>query len=51
MFTHFALTLTVLVAEVDAVAEAVDWRAPDVATEGLPTVFRKALEAGLGRLA
>ncbi len=51
VFTHFALTLTVLVAEVDGVAEAVDWRAPDLATEGVPTVFRKALEAGLGRLA
>ncbi len=51
VFTHFALTLEVLRAEVAEVAVAADWRPSDVAAEGLPTVFRKALEAGLGRLA
>ena len=51
VFTHFALTLTVLRAEVDGLEEAVEWSSADRSGEGLPTVFRKALEAGLGRLA
>ena len=51
VFTHFALTLTVLRAEVKDVASAADWAPQPCAGEGLPTVFRKALEAGLGRLA
>ena len=51
VFTHFALTLTVLRAEVDGLTGAADWTSQTQAGEGLPTVFRKALEAGLGRLA
>ena len=51
VFTHFALTLKVLRAEVRDVALDVDWAAQLRAGERLPTVFRKALEAGLGRLA
>ena len=50
VFTHFALTLTVLRAEVDGLTGAADWTPQTQAGEGLPTVFRKALEAGLGRL-
>ena len=51
VFTHFTLTLTVLRAQVQDVAAAADWAPQDGAGEALPTVFRKALEAGLGRLA
>lgn len=51
VFTHFALSLTVLRAEVVGPLEAEAWRPAAEAAEGLPTVFRKALEAGLGRLA
>ena len=51
VFTHFALTLTVLRAEVGGLEEAVEWSPGEMGARGLPTVFRKALEAGLGRLA
>ncbi len=51
VFTHFALTLTVLRAEVDAPPPTGSWSPQAQAGEGLPSVFRKALEAGLGRLA
>ena len=51
IFTHFALALTVLRADVDGLPEAVEWASVTTAAQGLPTVFRKALEAGLGRLA
>ncbi len=49
VFTHFPLTLRVFAGEADA---AGDWRwTPwDEARAALPTVFRKALDAGLGRL-
>jgi A/G-specific adenine glycosylase len=50
VFTHFALTLTVLRAEVAAEVEGVSWTAAAQAGEGLPSVFLKALRAGLGRL-
>ncbi|WP_174302091.1 A/G-specific adenine glycosylase [Caulobacter sp. S45] len=51
VFTHFALTLEVLRAEPGAdLADAV-WTPAAQAAASLPTVFRKALEAGLGRLA
>jgi A/G-specific adenine glycosylase len=45
VFTHFSLTLTVRVAkgEGDFV-----WSDPEAALGALPTVFRKALERGLG---
>lgn len=45
VFTHFALTL-----DVKAGQGAGDfvWTPPDVALKALPTVFRKALERGLG---
>jgi A/G-specific adenine glycosylase len=45
VFTHFALTL-----DVKAGRGAGDfvWTPPDVALKALPTVFRKALERGLG---
>ena len=51
VFTHFALTLTVMRAEVDGLEDAVEWSRGERTGEGLPTVFRKALQAGLGRLA
>ena len=51
VFTHFALTLTVLRGEVAALPQDAVWTAVETAGAGLPTVFRKALEAGLGRLA
>ncbi len=47
VFTHFSLTLTVRVAQVDVV-EAVTWLPVDEALGTVPTVFRKALERGLG---
>ena len=50
VFTHFALTLTVAKAELGLPMGAV-WTPVETAAAGLPTVFRKALEAGLGRLA
>jgi A/G-specific adenine glycosylase len=45
VFTHFSLTLTVRVAE--GQGDFV-WTDPDEALASLPTVFRKALERGLG---
>ena len=51
VFTHFALTLTVLRAELAAPSWDAIWTPVATAGAGLPTVFRKALEAGLGRLA
>jgi A/G-specific adenine glycosylase len=49
VFTHFALTLSVLRAEVGADLDGVSWTPADEAGEGLPSVFLKALRAGLGR--
>lgn len=46
VFTHFSLTLTVRVAEVERIAAAV-WLPVEEALASLPTVFRKALERGL----
>ena len=51
VFTHFALTLEVRVARVDDAGVDAIWTTIDLAGAGLPTVFRKALEAALGRLA
>ncbi len=51
VFTHFALSLTVLRADVQRLAVDAEWTPEPKAGAGLPTVFRKALEAGLGRLA
>ena len=48
VFTHFPLTLAVLRAEGDA--PDVDWTPVAEAERVLPTVFRKALAAALGRL-
>jgi A/G-specific adenine glycosylase len=45
VFTHFSLTLTVRVAEGGG---DFLWTDPDEALASLPTVFRKALERGLG---
>jgi A/G-specific adenine glycosylase len=45
VFTHFSLTLAVQVAEGGG---DFLWTDPDEALAGLPTVFRKALERGLG---
>jgi A/G-specific adenine glycosylase len=50
VFTHFALTLTVLRAEVAHDLEGATWTPAAQAGEGLPSVFLKALRAGLGRL-
>ena len=48
VFTHFALTLQVMRAEGDA-ADLI-WMDADAAAQALPTVFRKALKAGLTSL-
>ncbi len=45
VFTHFALTLSVRAGEGEG---DFLWTAPDEARTALPTVFRKALERGLG---
>jgi A/G-specific adenine glycosylase len=50
VFTHFALTLTVLRAEVTGDLAGADWARAEAAGEGLPTVFLKALRAGLSSL-
>jgi A/G-specific adenine glycosylase len=50
VFTHFSLTLTVLKAEVSSDIEGAAWTPAARAGEGLPSVFLKALRAGLGRL-
>ena len=50
VFTHFALTLTVLRAEVSGEVAGADWARAETAGEGLPTVFLKALRAGLSSL-
>jgi len=47
VFTHFSLTLQVVVAENPALEEVV-WLPIDEARAALPTVFRKALDRGLG---
>jgi A/G-specific adenine glycosylase len=49
VFTHFPLTLSVLRANGEA-ATPVEWTPVAEAERILPTVFRKALAAGLGRL-
>jgi A/G-specific adenine glycosylase len=48
LFTHFALTLQVMRAEGDG--EDLIWMSPEAAAQVLPTVFRKALRAGLTNL-
>ena len=50
VFTHFALTLQVWRGEAPARDPSFSWLAPDEAAQALPSVFRKALEAGLGRV-
>ncbi len=51
VFTHFPLTLSVLRAEVgEGTPAGVEWTAVAEAERVLPTVFRKALAAALGRL-
>ena len=45
VFTHFALTLTVVQTEVSADIEGAEWAAAERAAEGVPTVFAKALRA------
>jgi A/G-specific adenine glycosylase len=47
VFTHFSLSLTVVIGEA-APSEAI-WIAREEAGEGLPSVFLKALQAGLTR--
>jgi len=47
VFTHFALTLRVLRAEVAGEVEGAIWTPVDEAAHGLPSVFLKALRAGL----
>lgn len=44
VFTHFSLTLTVLVAQVQSADDAWRWMAPEAARAALPTVFAKALD-------
>jgi A/G-specific adenine glycosylase len=50
VFTHFSLTLSVLKSEVASEVEGATWTPEAVAGDGLPSVFLKALRAGLGRL-
>ena len=50
VFTHFSLTLDVWRGEADAADPQLLWLDAQEAAQGLPSVFRKALEAGLGRL-
>ncbi len=50
VFTHFALSLTVLRADDDAWPDAVSWTPLAEAGAGLPTVFAKALKTGLSSL-
>ncbi len=50
VFTHFALTLTVLRAEVTGELAGAEWARAEAAGEGLPTVFLKALRSGLSSL-
>ncbi|WP_254063081.1 A/G-specific adenine glycosylase [Caulobacter sp. S45] len=50
VFTHFALSLTVLRAEVAGDIAGAEWTRAEAAGEGLPTVFLKALRAGLSNL-
>jgi A/G-specific adenine glycosylase len=50
VFTHFALTLTVLRAEVDESAAGTLSTPIDQASAGLPSVFLKALRAGVNGL-
>jgi A/G-specific adenine glycosylase len=50
VFTHFSLVLEVLRAEVTGEVADAAWTPLATAAVGLPTVFRKALEAALGRI-
>jgi A/G-specific adenine glycosylase len=50
VFTHFSLTLSILRAEVSGDLDGATWTPLAQAGEGLPSVFLKALRAGLGRL-
>jgi A/G-specific adenine glycosylase len=48
VFTHFSLSLQVMRAE--GAVDGLIWMAPDEAAQALPSVFRKALRAGLTSL-
>ena len=50
MFTHFALTLEVFVAEAPERSKAFHWLPREEALAALPTVFAKALRAGVQSL-
>ncbi len=50
VFTHFALTLAVMRAEAPAGDQGLIWMSLEEAAQALPSVFRKALKAGIGRL-
>ena len=50
VFTHFALTLQVWRGETSARDPALVWRSVDEAARSLPSVFLKALRAGLSNL-
>jgi A/G-specific adenine glycosylase len=51
VFTHFALTLEVWRAEASQRDDAFIWLPAEEAAQALPSVFRKALKAGLERMA
>ena len=48
VFTHFSLTLRVLVAEASRDVEQAVWKSEAEARAALPTVFKKALDRALG---
>ena len=50
VFTHFSLTLKVLKAEAPAGEHGLIWTPPESAASSLPSVFLKALRAGLSSL-
>jgi A/G-specific adenine glycosylase len=50
VFTHFSLTLRVLTAQAPSGLDDMIWTPPGQAAQALPSVFRKALRAGLTRL-
>ena len=50
VFTHFTLTLVVMRAEAPTGDHGLIWMSLEDAAQALPSVFRKALKAGVGRL-
>ena len=50
VFTHFSLTLEVWRAEAEMMSPEFEWLEADEAAAALPSVFLKALRAGLGNL-